>query len=122
MIKLYKYIADRVIEHLESHKKSLVELDFSTYSIHREIQTIHDLNFTKEEKDLLSTLQKNLMFKRIIEKCVFGLSIASVNATSQVETAQARAGVRALEFFKGEIEKNKPQAQTNPLTGLPIDN
>lgn len=117
--KLLEKLADKIIEKLPQ-EKSIAKSFSSDYSISREMNTIHDLNYTQEEKEVLRMLQKNLTFKRIVEKCCFALSLTCINTKSQEELSQIKSGVRALEFFMGEIEKNKESVKVNPLTGQPM--
>lgn len=113
-------LADKIIEKLPK-EKILAEKTISTYSIAKEMKTIHDLEYTQEEKETLRILQKNRSFKRILEKSCFALSLACINTKSLEEINQIKAGVRALEFFMGEVEKNKETTTNHPLTGLPLE-
>ncbi len=118
--RLIEKLSDKIIEKL-SLEKSIAEKFSDDYSISKEMKTIHDLNYTQEEKEVLHMLQKNPTFKRVVEKCCFALSLTCINTKSQEELSQIKSGVRALEFFMGEIEKKKESVRVNPLTGLPME-
>ena len=118
--KILNKLADKILEKLPK-EKILAEKTISTYSIAKEMKTIHDLEYTQEEKEILRMLQKNRGFKRILEKSCFALSLACVNTKSPEEINQIKAGVRALEFFMREVENNKDTENTDPLTGQPLE-
>ena len=119
--KICSYIADLVSERLERKiENSLVEKKVQEYSIRREIETIHDLTFTQDEKSTLQNLQQNASYRKILEKCCLSLSVNCKSAQNLEQLQQMQAGIRALEFLLGEIKKHEHIELKHPLTGKPL--
>jgi len=119
--KICSYIADLVADRLERKiENSLVEKKVKEYSIDREIETIHDLTFTQDEKSMLKNLQENASYRKILEKCCLSLSVNCKSAQNLEQLQQMQAGIKALEFLLGELKKHEPRTHTHPLTGKPL--
>ena len=117
---IFKKIEDRVNDLCVNIKNSIEITKPKEYSLDREMERIHDLPFTQDERTTLQQLQKNTSHRTVLEKCCFTLSVKCRYAQTLDQLYQQQAGIKALEFLLGEMKKSDTPVKRHPLTGLPL--